>query len=73
MAEKVIKHRMDLTHNEINYSLEEFYNDLSNDPDFIAYQHQKYLEWMRHMNEHYENEVSGTQCSPTFQSETKED
>jgi hypothetical protein len=37
-----------------NLQLEEFYNDLSNDADFIAYQHQKQLEWMERMNEHYQ-------------------
>jgi hypothetical protein len=37
-----------------NLQLEEFYNDLANDPDFIAYKHQKQLEFMQQMNEFFE-------------------
>ena len=37
-----------------NDMLDEFYEELANDPEFIEYQERKWLEWVQYMEEEFE-------------------
>jgi hypothetical protein len=36
------------------FDIDTFYEELFNDPDFIAYEEQKRIEWMDYMDKEYE-------------------